>query len=68
VRGRFDVAQIGERALGLFNERSECCGLVNGQIGENLTVNGNLSPAEAVDKSTIGQAVDTGSGVDALAY
>src|SRR5690606_30595814 len=62
----FHLAEIGERALGLLDERGKGRGLVNRQIGENLAVHLDLSPAEAVDKSTIGQAMLAHGGVDAL--
>src|SRR5690606_41309176 len=48
------------------NQRGESCGLGDREIGEHLAVDRDLSLAEAVDKSTIGQPVIAHRGVDAL--
>ena len=55
--GLLDRAEITERGLGLGDQGGERCGLGDREIGEHLAVDGNLGLAEAVDKSTGGQAV-----------
>jgi hypothetical protein len=64
VRGA--VLQIGERLLGLGDQRSECLRLVDRHVGQHLAVDLDAGLVQAVDQAAIGQAVLAGGGVDAL--
>ena len=52
--------------LGLFNEGGKGHRLVNGEIGENLTVNTDTSLVEAVDEARIDNAMLTNGSVQTL--
>src|SRR5690606_622692 len=66
VRRLFNGLEIGKRGLGLGDQHAERFGLGDREIAQHLAVDGNLSLAEAVDKSTIGQSVIPHGGVDTL--
>src|SRR5690606_30953558 len=66
VRGLFELAEIAEGRFGLGDERGEGRRLGDREIGQHLAVDCHLSLAEAVDKSSVGQAVVADGGVDAL--
>src|SRR5690606_36831652 len=51
---------------GLDDQHFESRRFAHGQIGQDLAVDGDLSLAEAVDKSAIGQPVAAYGSVDAL--
>ena len=61
-----DAFEIRKSGLGLGNQHAECVGLGDRQIAQHLAVDSNLSLAEAVDKSAIGQPMVTDGSVDAL--
>src|SRR5690606_6967255 len=66
LNGQVKRGCSGESGPRLFDQGLEGLGLVDGEIGEHLAVHLDASLAEAVDKSTIGQAVLAGRGIDAL--
>src|SRR5262249_3451247 len=55
-----------ECGFGLFSDRLESRRLVDGEIRQHLAVDNNARLGEAVDKSAVGHAERTHSGVDAL--
>ena len=64
VRGR--VLQVLESSLRLFDQDSKCLRLMDRQIGQNLAVDLDVCLVQAIDEASVGQAVLTRSGVDAL--
>ncbi len=62
----FDAFEICQSCLGLCDQHAERFGLGDREIAQHLAVNGNLSLAEAVDKSAIGQSVVADGSVDTL--
>src|SRR5690606_13187603 len=63
---RLGVLEIFERLLCRCNQRTECFGLMNCNVGQNLAVNLNTSLGQTIDETAIGQALLTDSRIDAL--
>ena len=58
--------ESGERGLRFVHQSFESSRLMNGNVRQNFAIHSNLGLVEAVDKSTIGQAMFTHSCVDPL--
>jgi hypothetical protein len=54
-----------ERGLRLLGDLAERCGIADGELGEHLAVELDAGLAAAGDELVIGEALCTGSGVDA---
>src|ERR1700729_2592059 len=63
---RCDLCGLGgfEGCLGLDREGGEACGVVGGDVGEDLAVELIASLLEAVDEGRVAHAVQLGGGAD----
>src|SRR5687768_12327234 len=48
---RAGILEVLESLLGGFDERAECCRLMDGHVGQNLAVDLDASLVEAVDEA-----------------
>src|SRR5680860_561587 len=65
--GDLRCRRVGRKgALGALDEGREGGGLVDGQVGQDATVDANAGQGEALDEAVVRQAVGAGRGVDPL--
>src|SRR5690606_2546821 len=63
---RLGVLEVLESLLCRCNQRTECIGFVDCDVGQNLAVDLDASLRQTVDETAIGQALLADSSIDAL--
>lgn len=69
--GKLQIERLARRALlstlfGLVNNSLESLGVVNSEVGENLTVDLDALLVDETDELAVGETLETGSRIDTL--